>query len=107
MTRRRALCGLLLASVVLACFAAWLWMANPRKLWWERISQVKKGMSREEVIRIMGRPPEKSRVPSNGEYWYCDDEFLFVQFDNGGSCIGVWGQQPPTLTVRIRRWLGL
>jgi hypothetical protein len=28
MTRRRVLCGLLLASVVLACFAGWLVMAS-------------------------------------------------------------------------------
>jgi hypothetical protein len=51
MTRRRILCGLLLASAVLACFAGWLWMASgPR--------------------------------PSSG-------------------------MPTPTLTERIRRWLGL
>ena len=57
MTRRRVLFGLLLASVVLAYFAGWLWMASGPRVTRERFEQVKKGMSREEVIRIVGGPP--------------------------------------------------
>jgi hypothetical protein len=48
MTRRRVLCGLLLASTVLACFAGWLWVVSARKVTREQFRQVREGMSREE-----------------------------------------------------------
>src|SRR5262249_10623747 len=51
MTRRRVLCGLLLASAVLACFAAWLVIVSGPRVTRERFERVKEGMSREEVIR--------------------------------------------------------
>jgi hypothetical protein len=52
MTRRRLLCGLLLASVVLTCLAYWLWL--PRKMTRGAFEQVKKGMTKEEVIQTVG-----------------------------------------------------
>jgi outer membrane protein assembly factor BamE (lipoprotein component of BamABCDE complex) len=120
MTRRRVLCGLLLASAVLACFAGWLWVASRPRLTRERFEQVKKGMSREEVIRTVGRP---SGDYTSGKYiamqtaspphelWVCDEAILLVQFDNGDTAtrvaVGDNTIQPPTLIERIRRWLGL
>jgi hypothetical protein len=121
MTRRRVLCGLLLASAVLACFAGWLWVASRPRLTPERFRQVKEGMSREEVIRTVGRPP--GDYTSGGKYiamqpasplhelWVCDEGILLVQFDNGDTAtrvaVGDNTIEPPTLTERIRRWLGL
>jgi hypothetical protein len=57
MTRRRVLCGLLVISAVLACFAAGLWTTSGPPVMMARFKLVKEGMSREEVIRIVGSPP--------------------------------------------------
>jgi hypothetical protein len=121
MTRRRLLFGLLLASAMLACFAGWLLIG--RRVSQARFEQVKIGMSREEVIRTVGGPPGDH---SNGECvslcglgtfrdkgyesWRGDDGELFVRFDDAGTATNVVIQDvfgPPTLTERIRRWLGL
>jgi hypothetical protein len=120
MTRRRVLCGLLLASVVLACGVGALWLAQARKVTRARLEQVKQGMSREEVIRTVGRPPGdyssdqymEPWIPSGAlEIWACDEAFLLVQFDDGGPATEVRTEdvmaRPATLTERIRRWLGL
>jgi hypothetical protein len=51
MTRRLLLCGLLLASVMLACFAGWLWMASgPHQVSRQQLGQVRVGMSQQEVL---------------------------------------------------------
>jgi len=50
MTRRRVLCGLLLASAVLACGVGVLWLASRPGATRARLEQVKPGMSREEAI---------------------------------------------------------
>jgi hypothetical protein len=123
MTRRRFLCELLLASVVLACFAGWLWMASHPRVTRAQFLQVKEGMSREEVIRIAGGVPgDYSRgqcvlQPSGLRYWQqqtwlCDDGELLVCFDDADSATSVDVRDvstlpPLTLTERIRRWLGL
>jgi hypothetical protein len=121
MTRRRVLFGLLLASAVLACFAGWLWVANARKPTRAKFEQVTKGMTREEVIRTVGGPPDnyvseivylKPRPDIFGfESWMCDDGELLVFFDDCGTAtdvrVYVITLVPPTLTERIRRWLGL
>jgi hypothetical protein len=57
MTGRRVLCGLLLASVLLACCAGWLVMSSGPYLTRTRFERVKKGISREEVNRVLGVPP--------------------------------------------------
>src|SRR5262249_846076 len=57
MARRRALCGLLLASAVLACGVGWLWMVSRYPVSRARFEQVRVGMTRDEVIRTVGRPP--------------------------------------------------
>jgi hypothetical protein len=115
MTRRRVLCGLLLASAVLACFAGWL-VSRPRSML-TRFGQVKEGMSRDEIIRIVGGPPgdystkQNHYVASDVFYcWSCDDGVLLVAFDadNIAGIVSVSDNGgPPTLTGRIRRWLGL
>jgi hypothetical protein len=77
MTRRRLLCGLLLASVVLACFAGWLWMAKARP----RFELVKKGMTREEVIRTVGRSSDgrlDTALFSDCDCWVDEDTELLV-----------------------------
>ena len=124
MTRRRLLCGLLLLSVVLACGAGALWIANGRKVTRVRLERVKKGMTREEVIRTVGGPAGDyagrdvilSGFPGRSldyETWVCADGELLVLFDDAGVAIEVAVLDvedplgPPTLTERIRRWLGL
>ena len=90
MTRRRALCGLLL-SAVLACGLAMLWFANARKVTQTRFERVEEGMSREEVIRMVGGPPgdySRRELITTGwsdlswyhETWLCDDGELLVRF---------------------------
>jgi hypothetical protein len=54
MTRRRVLCGLLLLSAVLACFAGWLWVESRPRATLELAEQVKDGMTRDEVVRKVG-----------------------------------------------------
>jgi hypothetical protein len=118
MTRRRLLCGLLLASVVLACFAGWLVIASGPRVSRARFERVKEGMSREEVIRTVGGPPgDYSSGPalsypaafSGYHRWLADDGELLVLFDvtdTAANVVMLPGTQP-TLTERIRRWLGL
>jgi hypothetical protein len=126
MTRRRLLCGLLLLSAVLACFAGWLWIASAHPVSSARFAQVKKGMTREEVHRIVGGPPgdyssggrvglamAPSLFPDRDYYcWLCDDRELLVWFDETETVAdvvvaGVLHFGTPTLTERIRLWLGL
>jgi hypothetical protein len=117
MTRRRVLCGLLLASAVLACFAGWLVMASGPRITRERMEQVTRGMSRDEVIRTVGGPPRKHPWPPLDvcDYWACDDTDLLVRFDRAGTAVHVeimhaddmFFMPRLTLTQRIRRWLGL
>jgi hypothetical protein len=125
MTRRRAFCGLLLASAMLACFAGWLWTTSGPRVTRARFKQVKEGMSRDEVIRIVGGPSGDYRNGSisteaiimsveqakSYECWFCDDGLVLVRFDDSGRAVevdlDVGITQPPTLTERIRRWLGL
>ena len=111
MTRRRVLCGLLLASAVLACFAGWLWIASGHRVTRARLDQVKKGMSREEVIRTVGGPPDS--VLGERQSWLSQDRgsLLIVDFDDAETAAEVFVLHSqfgePTLTERIRRWLGL
>jgi hypothetical protein len=125
MTRRRILFGLLLASAALACFGGWLWMASGPRVTRARFEQVKKGMSREEVIHIVGGPPgdysDGRAIPlfvlrfyhvKDYEQWLCDDGHLLVLFDDTGTATDVLlfhvsEARPPTLTEKIRSWLGL
>jgi outer membrane protein assembly factor BamE (lipoprotein component of BamABCDE complex) len=125
MTRRRILCGLLLASAVLACGVSVLLIANARKMTRAKFEQVQVGMSRAEVIRTVGGPPGDY---SNGgslyytvyldlqttdyQHWLSDDGHLAVYFDDANTATNVvvcdvpdFG--PPTFTERLRRWLGL
>jgi hypothetical protein len=118
MTRRRLLLGLLLASALLACFAGWLWVTSGARSMRARFEQVKEGMSREEVIRTVGVPPGDysssggwTHLEHGSEQWSCDDGLLLVQFNDDGSATEVrvfkTRAPSPTLTERIRRWLGL
>jgi hypothetical protein len=121
MTRRRILCGLLLLSAVLACFAGWLWMANAGHVRAMQ-EQAKKGlrpeqvegMTREQVVRTVGLP-NKIR-DDEYVYWLYEGygATLVIDFDDAGKVCDVEripcggpATPPPTLTERIRRWLGL
>ena len=109
MTRRRVLCGLLLLSAVLACFGGWLWIVNAGKPTRAKFEQVQEGMTREEVIRIVGGPPGDYTI-DGADFWRCDDGLLVVWFDISGRAVQKDVEiipRPPTLTERIRRWLGL
>jgi outer membrane protein assembly factor BamE (lipoprotein component of BamABCDE complex) len=121
MTRRRVLCGLLLALALLACFAGWLWVTAPR-VTRERFEQVKEGMSREEVIRTLGGAVGEpgTQVGFNSDKWYrfnshewhIDGAVLIVYFDDAGTVRDVtildFPPPPPprTLFARIHNWLG-
>src|SRR5262249_41011607 len=123
MTRRRLLCGLLLASMLLVGFGGWLWLGSGPRVSKARFEEVRKGMTWIEGVRTVGalpgnylkghgiEPPLGVRY-SDYESWHCDDGLLFVRFDEADKAVDVevfdvflWG--PPTLTERIRRWLGL
>jgi hypothetical protein len=120
MPRRCVLFGLLFASAVLACFAGLLWIARGPRVTAARLNVIQMGMSREEVERTLGGPPgDYSTGPclslachANSPNWLCDDGHLFVDFDERGTArevvvYGVIRQPLPTLTERIRHWLGL
>jgi hypothetical protein len=121
LSRRRFFSGLLLASALLVCFAGWLWMASGPRVPRERFEQVKEGMTREEVIRIVRRPPKnyvavvdaESGVVRSLQYdrWICDgdDGVLLVLFDDADKAVDVLIKdfEPPTLIERILSWLGL
>jgi hypothetical protein len=114
MSRRRLLFGLLLASAVLACFAGWLVMASSPRVTRATFELVKEGMSREQVYRTVGGPPDDyATITEHGlfEAWMCDDACLLVQFNADGKAtdVGIMntGGRPLTLTERIRLWLGL
>jgi hypothetical protein len=118
MTRRRVLCGLLLASALLVGFAGWLVLACGPRTMQSRFEKVKKGMTREEVIRTVGGPPGdyadgRISVPNSAivweyECWTCDEGQMHVLFDDGGTVTKMILSDPrPPLTERIRRWLGL
>jgi hypothetical protein len=103
----RLLCGLLVA--VSACFAGGLVIANARKVTRAQLEQVREGMTREEVTRIVG-PPDINTPWVNGfEQWSCADGLLLVDFDLYGTATRVWVEEipPRTLTERIGNWLGL
>jgi hypothetical protein len=86
-------------------------------------------MSRQEVISMVGRPPgdyaggrsaplkisphaPRQWQREGYESWLYHDGQLFVRFDDAGTATDVEvcdipNLEPPTLTERIRRWLGL
>src|SRR5262245_20685015 len=111
MTRRRLLCGLLL-SAVLVCFAGWLWVASAHapNTTRARFGQVRKGMLREDVIRVVGRPPAGNLETQIGDRifdeWACEDGVLLVHFDDSGAAdeMLIISSEPTTFTERIRRW---
>jgi hypothetical protein len=127
MPHRRVLCGLLLASAVLACFAGWLWIASGPRVTRAKFEQVQKGMSREEVIRTVGGPPGdySNRHCTNRRYfpltatipgresWLSYEGHLVVWFDDTGTAeeVAVFNvdcdEETSTFTERILRWLGL
>jgi hypothetical protein len=105
MTRPRVLCGLLLASAVLACFAGWLVMSSGPRVTRAKFERVKKGMTREEVIRTVGsKPGDYSSDDGNlvfgpgilvsGHHydsWISNDGGLYVWFDEtGGPFTWLW-----------------
>src|SRR5262245_31508392 len=115
MTRRSALCGLLLALVVLACFAGWRLIARvPGQVMtlaeFEQVKkQVKKGMSRKEVIRTVGGPPgdylSDGRLSwfdyddGHRSFWFCDEAELKVTFDDAGMATSVEIGVPPPVSA--------
>jgi hypothetical protein len=132
MTRRRVLCGLLLASAVLAVLYLCLLTrasAGINKRGFDRIGV---GMARTEVEAILGGPPSDYGpgnvifVPMNKPYeslvgdepiqerWFADDVAIIVTFNEQEQVLGKemshevirLQRTPPTLTERIRSWLG-
>jgi hypothetical protein len=97
-------------------------MASGPRVTRERFDQVKKGMSREEVIRTVGGPPgdyssgkalradhDFSVDWDDYQTWLCDDGLLGVRFDDTATAteVAVIDISDATLIERIRRWLGL
>jgi hypothetical protein len=114
MTRRRVLCGLLLASAVLACtlliangFRA---MARQEQVRNRLTLEQAEGMTREELVRMVG-PPDDSDDNTCTYQLYDRGRTLVVCFDEAGKvCIvddsGCGPSTPPALIGKIRRWLG-
>jgi len=87
---------------MLACFAGWLVIASGPRVTRERFEQIKKGMTREQVIHTVGGPPgnysrRHTDLPALDlhETWLCDDSYMIVRFADAHAHPG------------IRRWLGL
>src|SRR5262249_15977230 len=84
-----------------------------------RFEQDRFGMSRKDVLRIVGVPPgdySNGRCDTLGhgrqwpDHWLCEDGELFVRFDDAGAAyeVVIYNVLPrPTLPERPRRWLGL
>src|SRR5262245_37213535 len=129
MNRRSLLFGLLLAVAVLTCFAGWLVIGNAHKPTRARFDNVKDEMSRQAVVRLVG-PPDVAASAGDGlfDYWLWDGGQLRDYFDDEAGLgtsstsvvydVDVWAYdehpkcqwkppRPPTLSQRIRRWLGL
>src|SRR5262249_5340591 len=90
-----------------------------------QLRRIRVGMSEAEVEGILGCPcgdytrgpvpaPSENRINQGPAYlclWYFDDCTIMVQFDNGGSVVGRWREEPirppPTFTEGVRAYLGL
>lgn len=80
----------------------------------QNIDLVKVGMSREEVIRLLGGPPgqytpggfgwaAKSYTGKGFEAWVCSERTLFVKFDSEGVATEL-AQQPTFYRTRSGWW---
>jgi hypothetical protein len=130
--RTRVLVLILLTAAVglLAC-AGWWWLTTPRhRIGLNSCSQIRQGMTQEEVEAILGVPPgnyatrEELRLmgglqmgrPANGEHghyaeWASDELVIWVYFgpDGAAQLVGITdigGRPPESLLERMRRWLG-
>lgn len=85
----------------------------------EDLERVERGMSRNQVMRAVGRPPGDyctdlcMSLPHGLRFWdhRCNDGELFVFFDQQGIATDVvvcdvFNLGPPSFLDRVRQWLG-
>src|SRR5690242_10910657 len=101
MTRRRALGCLALAMVFASSLAAgWVYLSDSRTITRQQLERVEKGMTRDQIVSIVGGPPGDYRsdyciqMPHGIRYsfydhWLCDEGELLVCFDDQGTAIDV------------------
>jgi hypothetical protein len=113
---------LLLVAIVICFSIALIVYSRPeRRINEANLVKVEEGMTREQVIQILGTPGDYSiprecviripRLSGKQEGWVTDDIGIYVSFDDNGRVLdkaSVHFIGPPlSFFDRIRRWLGL
>lgn len=123
MTRRRTVICLALALVFASSLGAgWVYLSDSRRVTREQLERVEKGMTRDQVVAVLGHPPGNyASGPClrqmrgmrywNHESWVCDEGELLVEFDEKGTAarVEIWAVMPagrPTIVERMREWVG-
>lgn len=115
--RRRVLVSLGLLALVLLAGAAVLLLA-PRDPLAIAAAQICEGMTEQEVVATVGRPPDMPgfvrpmtnwRGTPGGGLWVSERHWLSVSVDAEGRVVSI-SLRPagaPTLLERVRGWLGI
>jgi hypothetical protein len=98
---------LLLASPLM--IVGGLLISLPKDPLKDKVSQIKRGMSRDEVVTILGGQPTRSLRwnPSDGYHedcWSIGEAEIWVYFENG-RVDGRDLTRPPTMTEKVRSWV--
>jgi hypothetical protein len=121
MSKRSVLLGIALSlASVLGLVAGLEYLSETRRVTRARFERVKKGMSFEQVVQIVGRQPgdyttgRYAILPHGIRYWkykswLCDEGQLLVWFNEDGTAVDVVvcdidDFRPLTPIERLRRW---
>ena len=127
MARRRARLALLSAVLALGALVTWLVATAPGpKPGWKTFTQVRRDMTREQVVATVGGPPGDYRTRTNVypippdtdwpeyDFWVSDEAQMCVRFGPDDRVDGVitetvldQGQSQPSMLQRLRGRLGL
>lgn len=106
--RRRHLLLLVLGIVgLLATGYAALWLTRPVRITWKSCHSIRRGMTKDEILRIVGLPPGdyRSRPQVQGT-WHTYDgpiDFNSQLFSNHGP--GFIPEDPGYVPAYVRRWI--
>jgi len=123
MSIRRLILSLFALALLLGLGIGVSGIASSQRVTKEDLERVERGMSRDEVMQTVGRPPGDycTDLCVGGphglrfwdyESWRCNDGELFVLFDEQGIATDVvvcdvFNFGPPSFLDRVRGWLGL